>query len=162
MATISERAAAGIGRNKLPEGKLCKCCGQALPAPRNVERHRLLFAILKLALEQWPETHAFRPMSTEHLRSWLLVEAGWCTTRDLEIGGPSKQIAANALRFFMDSENGHRFFSMTARGIRERKPKSIAFNKCREAAHSHADRTGGSVREVSRTLQQVHAQDPGG
>lgn len=128
--TISERATAGI---KPPAERVCKTCCQKLPSPRNVERHNLLFAILKPAMEQWPEGHAFQPMSAEHLRAWLLVEAGWCTTRDLEIGGPSKQHAANALRFFMDSADGHRFFAMTGKGIRERRPKSIAFNKCRES-----------------------------
>ena len=143
---ISEKATAGIGHNRPPE-KVCKCCGQALPSPRNRERHNLFFAILGPALAQWPESHSFQPMSQEHLRAWLLVEAGWCTTRDLEIGGPSKQHAANALRFFMDSADGHRFFSMTAKGIRERKPKSIAWGKCREAEFQTIMNTSAQIIE---------------
>lgn len=143
--TISERASATIQKSD----KLCKCCGQKLPSPRNVERHRLFFAILKPSLEQWPESHAFQPLSTEHLRAWLTVEAGWCTTRDLEIGGPSKSIAAQALRYFMDAGDGHRLFSMTTKGIRERRPKSIAFNKCAEAQFKAVLDTAAMIVEAA-------------
>lgn len=129
---ISSRATAGIGHNK-PSDRVCKCCGQEIPAPRNRERHNLFFALLVPAFAQWPETYHFQPMSTEHLRAWLLTEVGWCTTKDLEIGGPSKTHAANALRYFVNADDKHKFFSMTAKGIRERRPKSINWHKCREA-----------------------------
>ncbi len=142
---LSERATAGIGHNRPPE-KVCKCCGQELPAPRNRERLAAFFCLLKPAFAQWPETHPFQPMSEEHLRAWLTCEAGWCETRDLEIGGPSKQHAANALRYFMGG-NDHTFFSMTKTGIRERKPKSIAFRKCREDDFKRVINTSSEIIE---------------
>lgn len=130
---ISQRAAAGA-LEQMPKGpdKHCPTCGQLKPAPRNAERHRLFFAILKPALEQWPETHPFQPLSTEHLRAWLLYQVGWCTTRDLEIGGPSKANAVAAVRYFLADESQSKFYTSTARGIREYTPRSIAFTKCAE------------------------------
>ena len=132
MTSISERATAKIGHNK-PPARICQCCGQELPSPRNAARHALLFALLKPALNQWPETAEFQPMSTEHLRAWLLYKAGWCTTRDLEIGGPAKAAAVSAVRYFLDGNDRHRFFTSTGKGIREYTPRSIAWNKCKEA-----------------------------
>ena len=143
---LSERATAGIGERPKPE-KTCKTCGQPLPSPRNRDRLAAFFCMLKPAFAQWPETHPFQPMSEEHLRSWLTVEAGWCTTRDLEIGGPSKQHAANALRYFIDAGDGHRFFSMTAKGIRERRPKSISFRKCTETQFKAVINTASEIIE---------------
>jgi hypothetical protein len=129
--TISERATATIGDNKPPT--LCKCCGQKLPSTRNVARHNLLFAILKPALHQWPESYEFQPMSQEHLRAWLLYKSGWCTTKELYIGGPAKNMAVMAVKHFLAPEERHRFFTSTAKGIREYTPRSIAWNKCKEA-----------------------------
>lgn len=144
---LSERATAGIGHNKPPE-RVCKCCGQELPSPRNRERLAAFFCMLKPAFAQWPESHPFQPLSEEHLRAWLTVEAGWHTTRELEIGGPSKQHAANALRYFIDAGDGYRFFSMTAKGIRERRPKSIAFRKCSEADFKRVIDTASEIIET--------------
>ena len=143
--TISSRATAGIGHNKPPD-RVCKCCGQEIPAPRNRERLAAFFCILKPAFEQWPSAHDFQPLCTEHLRAWLTVEAGWCTVKDLDISGPAKQHAAAALRYFFDGDD-YRFWAMTARGIRERKPKSIAFRKCREDDFKKVINTASEIIE---------------
>ncbi len=129
--SISEQATATIQRPK--HSDICDKCGQKKPSPRNRERHNLLFAILGPALAQWPEAYDFQPMSEEHLRAWLLWKSGWCTIRDLEICGPTKRAAVQAMRFFLDSSDRHRFFTNTSKGIREYTPKSIAWNRCREA-----------------------------
>lgn len=129
---ISEQAVATVERPPATD-TVCSACGQNKPSRRNRQRHNLFFAMLQPALEQWPEAHGFQPMSTEHLRAWLLWQSGWCTTRDLDIGGPQKAMAVQAVRFFLTSKDHHRFFSSTAKGIREYTPRSIAWNKCRES-----------------------------
>ena len=129
---LSERATAGIGHNKPPD-RVCKCCGQELPSPRNAERHKLFFAILPKAFESWPSTYEeFQPMSTEHLRKWLIYKAGWATMRELAIEGPNKRVVVAALKFFLESGNHETFYTTTSKSIREYRPKSIAWNKCRE------------------------------
>jgi hypothetical protein len=131
--TISERATAGIGHNK-PPANICPCCGQEKPSPRNQARHNLFFAILPKAFENWPTTYEeFQPMSTEHLRKWLIYKAGWCTMRELAIDGPHKPIVVAALQFFVASGNQEVFFKTTSKSVREYRPKSIAWSKCKEA-----------------------------
>jgi hypothetical protein len=130
--TISERATAAIGHNR-PPANICQCCGQEKQSPRNEARHKLFFAILPKAFENWPEQYAeFQPLSTEHLRKWLIYKAGWCTMRELAIEGPNKRIVVTALKFFLESGNQETFYTTTAKSIREYRPKSIAWNKCRE------------------------------
>jgi hypothetical protein len=146
--TISERATAGIGHNK-PPANICPCCGQEKPSPRNAERHKLFFAILKPALEQWPHGAVFEPISTEHLRAWLLYKSGWCNIRELEIGGPAKKSAIAAVRYFLDDKDRYRFFTDTARGIREYTPKSIAWNRCKEAEFKRIlDESGALIESI--------------
>jgi hypothetical protein len=131
--TITERAIASIGHNKMP-ANFCPCCGHKKPSPRNAERHKLFFAILPKAFSNWPTGYEnFQPMSTEHLRKWLIYKAGWCTMRELAIDGPNKRIVVTALKFFLESGNQETFYTTTAKSIREYRPKSIAWNKCKEA-----------------------------
>lgn len=44
--------------------------------PRSPAHHRRTFALINAAYENWPDTHAFQPDSAEHLRAWLVIEAG--------------------------------------------------------------------------------------
>lgn len=56
----------------------CPGCGLVLSKVRSPQDHRRFFAIISKAFEHWPsETHQFKPSSPEHLRSWLLCEAGY-------------------------------------------------------------------------------------
>jgi len=48
-----------------------------LVRPRSPKHHRFFFKVIELAYHNWPETHAFQPDSTEHLRAWLLIRAGY-------------------------------------------------------------------------------------
>ncbi len=143
--SISERASAGIGHNKPPE-RICPCCGQEKPSPRNAERHKLFFAILPKAFENWPSTYEeFQPLSTDHLRKWLTYKAGWCTMRELAIEGPNKRIVVTALKFFLESGNQETFYTTTAKSIREYRPKSIAWNKCKEDEFKRILDTAGDI-----------------
>ncbi len=52
--------------------------------------------------------------------------------RELAIEGPNKRIVVTALKFFLESGNQETFYTTTAKSIREYRPKSIAWNKCKE------------------------------
>ena len=52
--------------------------------------------------------------------------------RELEIGGPNKAHAVRAVRYFLGENEQNKFYTATAKGIREYTPRSIAFNKCSE------------------------------
>jgi len=55
---------------------MCPHCGKSDRSPRSGLDHRRLFAIITAAFDNWPEDHHFKPKDAEHLRKWLLVEAG--------------------------------------------------------------------------------------
>lgn len=107
-----------------------------MPHPRNRARHALLFAVLNPAFHHWPEQEDFQPQDTEHLRSWLLVEAGHCEVDDIKFAGGSKAQMVGALTAFMNRQRGKTWihYRQTADGIRALTPKSIAFRKCSEDA----------------------------
>lgn len=60
-----------------------KCGGPA--RHRSDEAHGLLFAAITAAFSQWPHKHRFQPESPEHLRAWLLVEAGHVDFVDVDL-----------------------------------------------------------------------------
>jgi len=56
---------------------ICPHCGCEIEKrPRSLQDHRRLFGLLRAAFMHWPERHPFQPTSEEHLRAWLLIEAG--------------------------------------------------------------------------------------
>lgn len=56
--------------------KSCPHCGCDLVKPRSLADHRRFFAALNKAFLHWREGD-FVPTSPEHLRAWLLVQAGY-------------------------------------------------------------------------------------
>lgn len=67
----------------------CKHCGS--PARhRSDPHHRLLFAVIARAFENWPEgpDEKFRPADVEHLRAYLLIKAGHYNKIDLRCENP--------------------------------------------------------------------------
>lgn len=56
----------------------CPACGYVLRQRRHSRAHRLFFSMINIAFENWPEKHyaEFRPNDREHLRAWLLWQAG--------------------------------------------------------------------------------------
>jgi len=130
--SISEQALAKTARPK--HSDICPTCGQKKPHPRNAERHALFFVVLPQVFANWPPSYElFQPMSVEHLRKWLIYKAGWCTMRELAIEGPNKHVIMTALKFFTESGGQNVFFTTTAKSIREYRPRSTAYNKCKEA-----------------------------
>lgn len=56
--------------------RFCPHCGCVLTKPRSPKHHRHFFAIIDRAFANWPENHRHQPDNPEHLRAWLLVQAG--------------------------------------------------------------------------------------
>lgn len=53
--------------------------------PMDDDKHRgFFFKAIAAAFENWPENAEFQPATTEHLRAWLLIEAGRYSTVDVE------------------------------------------------------------------------------
>lgn len=63
----------------------CPTCGQKDRRPRSPADHRRFFAAIGAAFHHWPERHAFKPESAEHLRAWLLCKAGYHKVDVVEI-----------------------------------------------------------------------------
>jgi len=114
----------------------CDKCGQKLQHPRNEARHKLFFAVLKPAFDQWPEQYEFQPENEEHLRAWLLTKAGHNTADNIETHEGIPESVIPALTIFINSmaTGKPRFLKRLPSGqLRIYKPKSIAYDKCDEA-----------------------------
>lgn len=99
---------------------------------RSNEEHRFHFAMIAKAFESWPHGHRFRPISAEHLRSWLYVEAGHVHTVDIEGANALTIEGVRAARMILSP---HTYLRMEAipGGLRISGPKSIAKGKCKKA-----------------------------
>ena len=51
---------------------------------RSQDEHNFHFAAINAAFHHWPEWHPFQPLSVEHLRGWLYVEAGYVNAIDID------------------------------------------------------------------------------
>lgn len=127
---------AGEKPKKPKGGEVCPCCKQPVAHPRNYERHKALFGLLRPAFYYWPDpdVEEFRPNNTEHLRAWLLVKAGWKESEDLKISGQSKKYGMIMALAFMNRKRDKVAvdFEELPDGIRAYWPKSVAYNKCPE------------------------------
>ncbi len=57
----------------------CPDCGAVLERKRRSgQHHRFFFSAVSGAFANWPIEHRFLPSSEEHLRAWLLIQAGHC------------------------------------------------------------------------------------
>lgn len=118
-----------IGHNSgaASKGGACPMCGNADPFDRSDEHHKLFFAIVKVAFDNWPETHPFVPRDAEHLRAWLLIEAKHYKEREfVRPAGVTNDAFRDFLRGwreFMDAKDV-RIFPIP-NGVRMRVAKSI-------------------------------------
>ncbi len=137
--SISEKAIAARGvqpeEPKAKAPKICPECHQKIPHPRNADRHKLLFAILKPAFSMWPETADFQPTDTEDLRAYLLIKVGWKTVEEVKIAGGSKKQILAGMTAFMNRkrEKPVKVFEQTDDGVKGYAPKSIAWHRCKES-----------------------------
>ena len=52
---------------------VCPRCGLDHGGERTPRSHRFLMAIIAATHENWPESHLFRPVDSDHLRAWLFA-----------------------------------------------------------------------------------------
>lgn len=74
---LAERAEAAHAKG------LCPNCGQPM-RQRSMDHHKLFFAFIREVYSHWPEAHPFQPRNAEHLRGWLLIEAGHYEETEIE------------------------------------------------------------------------------
>jgi len=84
-----------------PSRDICPHCGSAVRLPRSAAHHRLFFAYIGECYLNWPERHPFQPDNAEHLRAWLLVQAGH---RDVTAYDWDSPAAAERLADLLDAE----------------------------------------------------------
>lgn len=60
---------------------------------RSQHEHRMFFGLISAAFKRWPPEHRFRPFNADHLRHWLVCEAGHCTTIVYMVAGDGGKVA---------------------------------------------------------------------
>lgn len=65
---------------------------------RSHPHHRLLFAVIQRAFENWPHSEKFQPVDAEDLRAYLLVKAGHFKKLDLRCDNPDAISLEDQLR----------------------------------------------------------------
>lgn len=110
----------------------CPTCGASKRASRSLPQHRRFFAMVRLALESWPEEHDFQPKSEDQLRRWLACKAGWYDATTIEVaddiaGAP--QAVAEVARTAIRASGGIAFVRVLGSGMTIFTPRSIAFAK---------------------------------
>lgn len=75
----------------------CPSCGSPM-RQRSNPHHRFFFAAIQRAFENWPEGEKFIPEDADHLRSYLLIRAGWFQKLDLRVDNPDAVSLEDQLR----------------------------------------------------------------
>jgi hypothetical protein len=107
----------------------CPSCGYETGNAnrRSVPDHRRLMALIHKAHHNWPETHRFQPHNFDHLRAWLICEAGpeWRIVKLTFLDTNSVSAIADAIRDILDGkadegkQGGEDMQPVTSRFIRE-------------------------------------------
>lgn len=105
----------------------CKHCGG--PARhRSDPHHRLLFAVIARAFDNWPEDDNFQPADAEHLRAYLLIKAGHYNKIDLRCENPDAISLEDQIRAVLSAVSEKPTLVHTYDwGIRIFTPKSISY-----------------------------------
>ena len=111
----------------------CAECGcEITPTPHRSDiDHRMFWAIVHRAFENWPEQHAFCATDANELYGWLLVEAEHSVSGEVQ----DKDINAirKSARAFLDlaGESEHPIYYMrltpTKKGVKVTIPKSLRY-----------------------------------
>lgn len=81
MALVPNKRWAKIAAKQFREGEEHP---MVVLEPRTRASHSHFFAVLNEGFQQLPEDIAPRFPTPEHLRHWLLIEAGWCTEAEYD------------------------------------------------------------------------------
>lgn len=114
---------------KIAEGQIIKC---KIMKERSSPHHRLFFAAIRLAFDNWPEQHPEQFATAEELRGWLLCKAGHCSQIKLELDHPNYACKSSEMfSFFIQKAFGQRtiFFKSHGSLLIGYVPESIAKDK---------------------------------
>jgi len=111
-----------VATRELEQGEVLR---SALTRPRSSDQNRMFHALCEEAFDN--QTGGPRFETWRHLKSWLLIQAGWCETHRFAAGSLTPQIAA-ALRHQFDTVD----FSVDKKTgeIVMRFARSISFKEC--------------------------------
>lgn len=144
----------------------CPHCGCELVKPRSPKHHKMFFAFIDDACENWPLDHPdFQPMNSEQLRAWLLCQTVHSARigNMLEVANPSLEKMIDFFGMAMHAVKVHGFGQpvVTETGHLELVvPKSIAWAELDEkefrpiAEEIYAlieDHTGLKIKEWKKT-----------
>jgi hypothetical protein len=136
-------------------------CAKCKERMRSTEEHNLLFGVIDMAFENnWPSDHKFKPRDAEHLRAWLLIEAGHYKTlsiddADMVAGIPS---IVKMFRFFTDEVDDFRLIK-TPTGVEVRRAKSIRGKLPVKEFRVVADKVYEIIKEVSGITPEFYKQN---
>ena len=115
----------------------CPHCGVVLTKIRSLPDHRRFFGVIAKAWENWPEGYSdFQPSSAEHLRSWLLVKAGYHDVTFVPVEAEVTahppimalvRLAVEASLAAVDQRGGYAIVRVSATGLEILSAKSISF-----------------------------------
>ena len=138
--------------------KHCPHCGCDLAPPkpgkpRSVPQHRRFHALIRAALNHWPESHAFQPQTEEHLRRYLQCKAGYHTVDTIDTADMASEHIGPALVAALHGKT-HPFVKAAGTKIYIFVSKSISFD---ELPHLAACALFDAVAEVieAETGQRV-------
>lgn len=107
----------------------CKHCG-APAKHRSDPHHRLLFAVIARAFDNWPEDEKFQPEDAEHLRSFLLIKAGHFQKLDIRCDNPDAISLEDQLRTIIQNvADKPPLLHTYPWGVRLYWPKSISYSE---------------------------------
>lgn len=117
----------------IAEDQMIKC---KITKKRSSPHHRLFFAALQAAYDNWPEDHTEQFANKEELRGWLLCKAGYHDCIKLELDHPDyASKCAEMFSVFIEKAFGHRaiFFKSHSSLLVGFVPKSIAWDKMEQS-----------------------------
>lgn len=97
----------------------CHNCGQPMKH-RSWRDHRMYWAIMRRAFDDWPHDHKFQPDTPEHLHGWLLIETKHCISTEVKTDNEDVAKAIARAIFGITAREIHcmRIFDAGADGIR--------------------------------------------
>jgi hypothetical protein len=137
----------------------CPHCGAILEKKgRSPKHHRFYFKAISCAFYHWPANARFVPVSEEHLRHWLQVEAQHFDLIQSDLKGDSEdvlraaQFAHDCLKKARDTGSTG-FVSASSKRLLARFPKSIAWDVVSE------DEFQPIASKVFEIIQEITGSD---
>jgi hypothetical protein len=157
MTNAARAIAASVATQREKGGQgTCPTCPWQPRQHRSEIDHNMFFAVVKRAFESWPDDHHFCPADEKELYGWLLIEAGYCVSG--EVNDKDTNAIRKSARVFMDlaGESNHPIYYMslkaTKRGVRVTIPRSLSY---KTAGKRQFEDTRSKVYEVIESVLGV-------